>query len=222
LIEQVRALDPDTTSEPDDLYVQARALALDRTDLVVRRMLIQKMRLLAARENEQPPSDEVLSAYYARHAAAYRSPERVTLWHVFLSSGAAEHAAALLAELRRDAVPPALAARRGNTFSAPPHLRAQSATDLARYFGATFSEALALLPTATWAGPIASSHGVHLVWIERRTPGDVPPLGDIRGQIRERWLDEHRTQRLEDLLRALKVRYPMQIESAAWLERNST
>ena len=222
LIEQVRALDPDTTSEPDQLYDRARALELDRTDLVVRRMLIQKMRLLATRENEQPPSDDVLHAYYARHAPEYRSAERVTLWHVFVPQRTAERAVDLLAELRRDAVAPAKGVRRGDTFSAPPYLREQSAGDLARYFGAPFSEGLADLPTATWAGPIASPHGVHLVWIERRTPAGTPAPDDIRGQIRERWLDEHRNQRLDDLLRSLKIRYPLQIESAAWQERNST
>jgi hypothetical protein len=222
LVEQVRALDPDTTAGPDALFARAQALELDRTDLVVRRMLVQKMRMLAARENEHPPSDEALHAYYARHAAEYRAAERVSLWHVFLSSRAAGNAEGLLAELRRDAVAPATAAQRGDTFSAPPYLRAQSAADLARYFGAPFAEALASLPTATWAGPIASPHGVHLVWIERRTPASAPVLDDIRGQLRERWLDEQRTQRLEDLLRSLKIRYPLQIESAAWHERSAT
>jgi hypothetical protein len=115
-----------------------------------------------------------------------------------------------------------VAVRRGDTFSAPSHLRAQSTADLARYFGRSFAESLARLPTRAWAGPLTSPHGVHLVWIEARTPGSRPALDEVRGQLRERWLDEHRTRRLEDLLRLLKRRYPLRIESAAWRERSAT
>jgi hypothetical protein len=219
LIEQMRSLDPDAPAEPEELYAQARALGLDRTDLVVRRILVQKMRLLAARENEQQPSDDVLRDYYAAHADDYAIADRVTLWHVFSSNRAPQAAEELLAELRRGNVPPEQAAHRGETFAAPPYLRAQSRSDLARRFGAGFADQLADALPGQWSGPIASAYGRHLVWVEERTAREIPPLDAVRGQVSERWLDDQRALRLRNTLRSLRERYPLHVESAAWRER---
>lgn len=220
LIEQMRALEPDTADDPDRLYARARALGLDRTDLVVRRMLTQKMRLLAAREHEQSPSDEVLHGFYARHAAEYRRPDQVTLWQVFVASRAPGSAEQRLAALRRAGTAPVDAARGGDAFAAPPRLRAQSAADLTRRFGPGFAEAVAQAPVGRWSGPIRSAYGAHLVWVESRVPGDLPPLDAVRGQLRERWLEAERARRYAATLQALKARYPLRIESAAWSARS--
>src|SRR5690606_37684286 len=122
-----------------------------------RRMLVQKMRLLASREGEQPPTDADLAAFWERHADDYRMPERVTLWQVFVPERA--DADRLSAELRRDGTPPAEAVRRGQTFSAPPHLREQSPADLIRWFGPGAADAIAAAPLDVWSEPIASPFG---------------------------------------------------------------
>lgn len=218
LVEQMHVLEPDAPADADALEAKARALGLDRTDLVVRRMLVQKMRLLASREGEQPPTDAELDAFWARHADDYRMPERVTLWQVFVPERAA--ADRLVVELRRDGTPPAEGARRGRTFSAPPHLREQSPTDLRRRFGPEAAAAIAAAPLDAWSEPIASPFGWHVVFVASRTPGALPAVDAVRGRLAERWLDEQRTQRFAATLRALKERHPMQIESAAWHARS--
>lgn len=219
LVEQMRTLDPDAPTGDDELYAQALALGLGRTDLVVRRILVQKMRLLAAREHERQPTDDVLREYYAAHAADYAVAERVTLWHVFSSNRAREPAEHLLGELRRGDVPPEEGARRGETFAAPSHLRAQSRADVARRFGADFADRLADAPAGEWSGPFASPYGWHVVWVEQRVASETPPLDAVRGQVTERWLDEQRALRLRDTLRSLRERYPLLVESTAWRER---
>ena len=57
----MRVLSDDGRADAEGLYARARALGLDRTDLVVRRILVQKMRLLAARTDEHPPSTDALA-----------------------------------------------------------------------------------------------------------------------------------------------------------------
>lgn len=220
LVEQMRALTPDEDIGADRLYERALALGLDRTDLVVRRLLIQKMRLLAARQHERPPSDDELAAYHAIHAADYAIAERVTFWQVFFSNANPRPAQDLLVELRRTRREPADAARHGEPFTAPPHLRAQSAADLRRRFGDEFATQIAALPAGEWSGPIASSYGWHLVWVEERAASQAPALESVRGQLSERWLAEQRQRRLDDTLRSLRQRYPLRIESAAWQQRS--
>jgi hypothetical protein len=220
LVEQMRVLEPESTLGDEALHDRARALGLDRTDLVVRRMLVQKMRLLAERAGERPPSDDELRAFYARHAADYRTPERVSLWQVFLSGDTPARAETLLADLRRDAIAPAEAVRRGDVFAAPAHLRGQSPADLARRFGAGFADALAAAPVGEWAGPVATAYGTHLVWIEARLPSEAPALDVVRGRLRERWLEEQRARRLADTLGTLRERARLHVESAAWHGRS--
>ena len=223
LVEQMRAVRAEhENGNADDLYEQARALQLDQKDLVVRRILVQKMRLLASHADERDPTDDELSTFYARHEADYRQPDWLSLWHVFLRSGpdAARRAAAALAELRDHPQAPADAARRGDPFPLPAHLTLQSGQQLEKVFGARFVAEVADLAPGAWHGPIASPYGVHLVWVDAREPGAVPPLASVRGQVLERWRDERRAQRLVDLMRELKTRYPLAVDSPAWRERN--
>jgi hypothetical protein len=223
LVEQMRVLSDGAAEDPDRLYERARRLGLDRTDVVVRRLLVQKMRLLAARLDERPPSDAELEAFYAAQRDAYRPPDRVSFWHVFLASAApAADAAALLARLRREAVPPAAAVRHGDSFAVSPHVVGRSPAQVERLFGPELAAAVARAETRTWIGPVRSPYGLHLVWVEAREPGAPPPLAAVRTRVLERWQDEQRRRRLDELLRALARRTPLRVESSAWRERRAS
>jgi hypothetical protein len=185
------------------------------------------MRLLAARSNERPPTEEALRAYYARHRAEYAPPARVSLWHVFLASAThgeatARDAQLRLARLRADRQAPAEAVRHGDSFSVPPHLIAQSPAQIAKLFGPAFAAAITPAEARTWIGPVPSAYGAHLVWIEAREPSTPPPFDDVRERVRERWQSEQRQARVAALLRDLARRYPLRVESAAWRPRSTS
>jgi hypothetical protein len=220
LVEQMRVLSDET--DTDRLYEQARALGLDRTDLVVRRILVQKMRLLAARMDERAPTDAELAAYYDTHRDESRPPDRVTFWHVFLSTRSTADADALLARVRHEGARPEAVVREGDTFPAPPHVKAQSPAQLERLFGPAFAAALAKAETTTWIGPVPSPYGAHLVWVEAREAGTPPALADVRERLVERWQDEQRRERVADLLDRLARRHPLRVESDAWHERRAS
>jgi len=215
LIEQMRVLSDGAPAELDDEALHARALelGLDRTDVVVRRLLVQKMRLLAARLDEQPPSDAALAAFYAAHAGDYRPPGRVTFRHVFFAAraGGDPFAAASAATGR-----PMTA---GDAFPVPPRVVGYSHAQIAKLFGADFAAAVETLEPGAWRGPVASPYGAHLVWVESREAGATPPLDAVRGRLTERWLAEQRQARTAALLDQLRRRYPLQVASAAWSDR---
>lgn len=220
LIEQMRILDDDAGADDESLYARARAIGLDHKDLVVRRILVQKMRLLAAREGEGAVDEDVLRDYYARHRDAYRPSTRITAWHVYLAAPRAAAAEALLVAARAGALDAAGAARRGDTFAQPPHLVGQSRQQLTKLFGAEVAEQVLAAPERSWLGPLRSPLGAHLFWIESRALGAAPDLAAVRGRVLEAWRQERRAQRLARLLRALRGRQPLQIESSAWQARN--
>jgi len=224
LIEQMRGLADDSSGDDEALYAQARALELDRKDLVVRRILVQKMRLLASRAGEQDAGDDELRAFYAKHQAEYRQPDRLSLWHVFLGSRAGGHAASLKAEqlvteLKSHPVDPAVAARRGDPFPFPAHLTSQSRPQLEKVFGPTLAAEILHSEERVWNGPLVSPYGVHLVWIEAHEPGAIAPFEAVRGRVLEAWHDERRAERVAQLIHELARRAALHVDSAAWRER---
>ena len=112
--------------------------------------------------------------------------------------------------------------RHGESFSVPPHLISQSPAQIAKLFGLEFAAQVARAESRTWIGPVRSAYGAHLVWIEAREPSTPPPLEDVRGRVRERWLDEQRRERVGALLRDLVRRHPLHVESAAWRPRSAS
>ena len=226
LVEQMRVLEEAPDADPDDLYERARALGLDRTDLVVRRILVQKMRLLAARIDERPPTEEELRALYEREVAGRPGSDRITFWQVFFASSARGGAAPddarrRLEEFRREGRDPAAAAREGDAFTVPPHVVGESPARIARLFGDEFAAGLSGAEAGAWLGPLPSAYGVHLVWIDSRESGAPPALDAVRSRLVEQWQAERRASRVAELLRDLKQRYALRVDSAAWHARRS-
>jgi hypothetical protein len=180
---------------------------------VVRRILVQKMRLLASRTGERPPSDAELAAFYAEHREDYRPPDRITFWHVFAHRGAE----AVLARARAEA--PADAVLHGDSFAFPARRRAVGGAG-----GEGLRRGLAQTVVRAETGvdrPLPSPY-LHLVWVETREPGTPPPLAAVRERLVERWQDEQRGLRVTAMLRGLERRYPLRVESAAWRGRRAS
>jgi hypothetical protein len=210
-------LDEDAGRDGDTAEREARRLGLERSDVVIRRHLGQTMRLAAGRLGPaELPTESELEAYLARHAERFREPERVRLTHVYLSRerrGAALQADAtrVLDALRRTGADPETAPSRGDAFIRGPHVAA-AGDDLERIFGPGFPPAIAAAAEQTWVGPVPSSYGLHLVWIHRRVPARVPPLGAVRSQVLQALLKERSETRRRDRLRALRARYEIRVE----------
>src|SRR5262249_48087178 len=173
----------------------ARRLGLERSDLVIRRHLVEMMRLAAGWVGaDDLPSEADLEAYRVAHAAEFTPPTRVRMTQLYLSADAhgarlAADASALLDDLRRSGSGPADAAGRGDAFIRGAESDGTRA-DRERTFGPGFAAALDGQPLRTWVGPLASSYGLHLVWIDERGPAPTPPLATIRGRLLQRWLEQ--------------------------------
>ncbi len=152
------------------LLREALALGLEKTDLVVRRRLIEHMRSLQSQQ-QTAPSDG---------AATDPSPiaGRVRLSHVFQSrqqrgtevSSDAQH---LRERILAAAWSPADVRARdlGDPLLIPAELPPSTARRLASRFGPEFAAAVFALEPGEWSQPIASSYGLHLVWVHEQASG---------------------------------------------------
>ena len=217
VLQKMRFVD-DAPSRSDDELVQERlALGLDRDDVVIRRVLAQKMRLLAQLPSRtEPVEDAALAQYLTEHGDLYRQPPRVSLTHVFLSrqqrgESLDADASALLQQLRRDRIPPEGALRLGDPFPLERRLRSQTQRQLERQLGADFAAQAMSLESGTWAGPIPSAYGVHLVLVEEKIPARDPTLPEVRTQVEQRLRAERGEQLVTDLVRRLRDRYEVDV-----------
>jgi hypothetical protein len=200
------------TAADDDELAAVRALGLAASDVVVRRYLVEVMRLALSRPGAtERPSDDELRAAYERDAEQLAIPARVRARHVYLSrarrgGNVRDDALRVLAELRERGVSPAEAAALGDPFARGATLEGSRA-ELERAVGRELADALDRLPERSWQGPLASPWGVHLVWIERRTPARPPPFDVVRGRVAHRLLRERGDALLRERIDALRARH---------------
>jgi parvulin-like peptidyl-prolyl cis-trans isomerase-like protein len=198
-------------------YREGRAAGLDRDDFVIRRRVRQKMEFLAEDMAAAEPSDEQLAAYLASNPERFRTEDRLTFHHVFLS--AARRGSALKADTKQIAETlvrtsaPADTATIGDPFLLGEEFREMSQSDVARTFGEGFAKQLSAVEPGRWQGPIPSSFGAHFVFVNERTRGNLPPLDTVREAVQRKWLNARRIEAEQKLYRTLRDRYQIVVET---------
>jgi parvulin-like peptidyl-prolyl isomerase len=202
--------------EDEAREAEARRLGLAEHDVVIRRHLIQAMRLALARlAPADLPTEAELETYLAQHSERFARPARVRLSHVYFARarGLTPAAAAGLRDaLARDGLAPEAAVARGDAFVHGAEIR-DALPRLDAIFGPGFGAAVAAAPLATWVGPIASAYGLHLVWVHGREPAAVPALAAVRSRVVQALLEERREARLRERLALLRARYDIRIDA---------
>ena len=169
------------------LYREGLAAGMERDDQIVRRRVVQKVQFLAETTAARVPTEAELEAWWRSHPEDYRVTPTYTLQQEYLES----EGASMLPERLVDA----------------------SSVDVARTFGADFSDALAGLPTGRWSEPIRSGFGLHRVFIETRTAGRVAPLSEVRAAVERDLLAARNRQVQEDFYENARRRYTVEIET---------
>jgi parvulin-like peptidyl-prolyl isomerase len=66
----------------------------------------------------------------------------------------------------------------------------------------------------TWAGPIASPYGLHLVWVDEHQPERLLPLDAIREPIALVLVKQRAAENLQHGLERLRSLYEIRVEAA--------
>lgn len=201
--------------EDEVLYREALARGLGDGDLIVRRRLVQKMRLLLETGVDvAEPSDAELRRWIDTHAGRYGGVERISLDHVFLSRGRHD------ARLGSEATTLGTRLRGGEAFDldalSDPHpggtrLDAIGSRELERLFGSMLARELAELPAGDWQGPLPSALGLHFVRIRDRRL-QAPDYAAVHEAAQRDYLLERRREASRIALAELKARYGLTTE----------
>ena len=214
--EELQGLVDDFVRE-EVLYREAKAMGLDQDDIIVRRRMRQKFEFLAEDQAARtgPPTDQELESYLRQHADKYSEEPNFSFDHIFFSremrgASADAEANAMLARLSGKGTIDI--AKLGDTFLLPSRFEKTSAGEIARLFGEKFAEDLTKAPLGTWAGPIESSYGIHLVRVNARIPEGAPPMAKVREAVLRDLLSDRRKQELDTQYEKLRARYMVVVE----------
>ena len=216
LIKKMRAVVDREARTPDELYEEALALGLD-DDIVIRRLLIEKMRILL----QQDPSgvqlqERQVRSYVEQHRQRYLQPATVSFSHIFLSEkrghGIEGEAKVLLAQLRSDFASAGMAEQFSDPFPLGLTFRAYPKSRIAARFDERFAEQVFGLDTGAWFGPVESPYGLHLVRIDEKQPPRMPPLRAIWGKVALQLVKQGAAKRLKEGLSRLRSLYEIRIE----------
>lgn len=188
----------------------AAELEIGNDDPFIRRRLVSKLRfLLEAEEGPIRPSEETLQAYFATHRDAYRQPERIRISQIFLDAdqrGAdLEHdAAALVAELRQRPFDPKEVLAHSDMSLLRLQLPLADEAQLTREFGGQVAKAVLDCSVTAWCDPIASPHGMHVVWVHEREAPRLATFDEARRAVQLDYITSERQRRFETAIAALR------------------
>ncbi len=195
----------------EEVYVrEALALGLDQDDAVIRRRLQMKMEFLTESGAEAVAAeDATLQAHMEAHPDRFALPPLVAFDQILLDDGIGGDEVALVgARLNRGDDPAGVS----RATLLPPSLRSSPPQVVDGTFGTGFFEAIAGLPVGSWAGPVETPLGRHIVRVTERREGRLPALADIRERVEQDWraslADDLREQRFQALLSRYEVVRP--------------
>jgi hypothetical protein len=210
LIRNMRFLRMGEGKTEEEMYQDALRMELHLGDEVVKRRLIQAMeQVLLARAKLDSPDDASVRERFERDAESLRRPQRYSIEHVFFSRDRAADVAELTARIRKEQMPAAEARQLGSPFLPGYSFRGQSAEQLARHFGGAFVLNLQqqIPQPQQWVGPVESTYGQHLVWVEAIVPERDAELEEVEAQISRDLLLEQRHQALREAIARLRENY---------------
>lgn len=198
------------------LVREARALALDDGDTIVRRRLAQKLEFIVQDTTRLgEPAVGELEAFHASHADIFSEPALLSLRQIYFDGAqradAAADARALLPRLADPALA-ASAAAQGDSLIIDSVLDEVDPATVAAQFGSDFSAAVFALEPGQWHGPVESPYGWHLVRVEQRRAGGLRPFDQVQAQVRERWRAAREREIGERYFAALMDKYQVSID----------
>ena len=193
-------------------------MRLGRDDVVIRRRSREVFETgVGAIVTAESLSEEALLEYLEAHPDEFAIDTLTTFRQIYFdapanSIGADASARFLLGELNNADMPVDIEAL-GDPSNRPAHLDEMSKTEIQRMFGGHFAERIDDIEPGQWTGPLRSYDGLHIVFVDNRSGGHLPPLADVEEQVRLALLVDARGRAVDSAYHELDERYEVQVET---------
>lgn len=187
---------------------EAEAMGLAQNDTIIRRRLAQKMEFVVQDTARLvDPDDEALRHFHDANPSRYQRPANVSFTQIFFKTlPAAGQALAQLPKRHPDSLgDPSMLAR----DHAGADLQAVQSQ-----FGEAFGTQLFASEPGQWLGPLASTYGFHLVWVNDRQLATVRPFVEIRSQVLGDWQRDQQDKAGERYFVELRKKYTVVVDDS--------
>ena len=204
--------------EEELLAREAKALNLDQNDTIVRRRLAQKLTFLVDDTSRvAEPSDEDLRQFYDTNVERFRLEPRVSFAQIFFNPARRQNAemdarAALVLISAVDWND--RTATMGDPTLLEPEFHNIDAQTISSLFGPDFARSVFVLKPGSWAGPLKSSYGIHLVQITDLRPATLRPFQEVRPKVLEEWRRQRENQTKAQYMDKLRNKYGVVIDDS--------
>lgn len=185
---------------------EAVARDLHLNDLKLRESLAARMTFLLENDIAEPTVENLIQLHEER-PERYKLPETITFRHAFFPDSQ-ERAKVALSEIRAGRLEPAEV---GERFWLGQRMERYAASQLVAVLGGSFVSELRNLPQGEWAGPIQSSRGWHVVFLERFHPPEPLSAEELDRRLRADWQKRQRRDSLEGGLAAFREGYVIEV-----------
>ena len=203
-------------------YREALAMGLDGDDSIIRRRLRQKMEFLSHDLAAQvDPTEAELLEYLQSNAEKFRVEPVMSFRQVFLSrdqrgESVDEDALDVLEQLQSNVLIDLESV--GDSLMLPQSVQSLTAFDVRNMFGSEFAVQIATLQPGGWQGPVSSSYGLHLVFVDAISDSRLPELAEVHGKVETEWRNEQRTNVNNAIYLGFRERYTITVEQPEWLD----
>ena len=197
--------------EEELLAREAKTLGLDQNDTIVRRRLAQKLTFLIDDTSRvAEPSDEELRQFYNANAERFRLESRISFTQIFFNPERrpqAEKDAKAALVLISTAGGNDRTGTMGDPTMLAPEFQDVDAQTISNLFGPDFARSVFLFKPGSWAGPVKSGYGEHLVQITDLRPATLRPFLEVRPKVLEEWRRQRENQTKTQYLGKLREKY---------------
>ena len=186
LLRNMSFLDLSLGKSKEQVYREAIDMRMHLGDEVIKRRMIQVVeQILVARNPPDPPSEKQIGETFEGRKKEFQRPNKYTLQHLYFPQSKSSNLSSVMKVIKTENMTPEAARKLSFPFLPGYKFVRQSGEQLSRRFGYEFTknlQALDLSPNK-WFGPIGSTYGQHLVWIDEIELARDAVLSEVRSEL---------------------------------------
>jgi len=152
--------------------------------------------ILLGRVSVPPVTEDDLAREFQASKAEHREPRKYSIKHLYFSSERLAQAMSLKTRIAQEDLGFQITKQFSEPFLQGYQFSEQSPAQLAKYFGTEFVDNFEQLAPSVgaWVGPVKSTYGFHLVWVDAIEDSKQLSLDDVREGLQRDLLSERQRQ----------------------------
>ena len=196
-----------TKKQQDEmLFEEAIAMGLHKEDQMIYERLISKTKYLISNISlNKKPDEKQLQTYYKKHLDNYRKDGQFSFSHLFISmdhNRPIQKANEMLILLQETRVEAKDIDKYGDYFASN-HIKNATKNEIVKTFGKSFYKQLSQLKVSKWSKPIISNLGIHVVFINEHTHGEVAAYEEIKDIVMNDFIEDMKKERYKTKLKSI-------------------